>query len=129
MLSIRKFQCSLTCYPHELFALTPFHFILRIAFVFLFIFSTPVIDLLGQNESNQSILFENGTKVYVENIDDISSEVSLSGTPSTNGFYYRFIQLFDIPTSNTRNALEALGIELLEYIPNKTFSCCYSPIA
>ena len=39
-----------------------------------------------------------------------------------NGYYYRIIQFYNIPTAAEKAAIEATGIKLLEYLPKYAFN-------
>ncbi|RMG85398.1 MAG: PKD domain-containing protein [Bacteroidetes bacterium] len=67
------------------------------------------------------VLLHTGEQIWAENARTYADEAFISAYESIDGKYYRFLQFYQIPDQQALKALDQQGIELLEYIPNKTY--------
>ena len=87
--------------------------------LFYFLFST---NLSAQQD--YQILFSNdiiGTITPAENIRDFAENAVINANENYDGYYYRMIQFYDIPTDAQHEELQQNGIELLEYLPHRAY--------
>lgn len=71
--------------------------------------------------SDFSISFRNGSAMFKANANELRGLSQLSPSEIYNGKFYRFVQFFEIPNEAQKKAMEAIGIDFLEYIPNKVY--------
>lgn len=76
------------------------------------------IDLSGQS---YTLLLKSGPRVPAANIDDFVAQPDIQSDEVIDGKYYRFIQFYNMPAEAQKASLKAMGIELLEYVPQHTF--------
>ena len=62
-----------------------------------------------------------GQEVFPENLPENIERGIISERESVSGYYYRMIQFYEIPVQKDFEALKALRIQLLDYIPNNTY--------
>ena len=68
-----------------------------------------------------SVLLAGGKQTFPENVATFRTEGALHEEEVLEGVYYRFLQFYQIPDAGQRQAIREAGIELLQYIPNRTF--------
>ncbi len=59
--------------------------------------------------------------VFLENNFDLAKSLEPQSNEVFNGYYYRYVQFMNIPTSEQKVQMESLGIKLMLYLPNNTF--------
>lgn len=69
-----------------------------------------------------SLLLESGTVNLPANYDQESQFRMVPYADLVDGRYYRYLQFNQIPTQQERETIEAMGIDLIEFIPNYTYS-------
>ncbi len=89
------------------------------SFTFLAVFILSNLALLAQN--NYEVLLHTGKQEFAENARDYATTATISAQEVIDGQYYRLLQFYQLPNQAGFDALENAGIELLEYIPNKTY--------
>ncbi len=67
------------------------------------------------------VLLHTGEQIWAENAKDYAEQSFIHANESIDGHYYRLLQFYEIPDQHGLDVLAQLGIELLEYIPNKTY--------
>jgi hypothetical protein len=67
-----------------------------------------------------TVNFLKGARLFEENVKDFDPN-TYSEVDIWQNKHYKFIQFNQIPTDAERQKIEALGIDLLEYIPNFTY--------
>jgi len=72
-------------------------------------------------QNNYEVLLQSGTEFFPENARDYVDEATLSADEIVDNHYYRLLQFYAIPSSTLLQEIKNEGIELLEYIPNKTY--------
>lgn len=72
-------------------------------------------------QSNYEVLLHTGKQTFPENARDYAQSATISAQEVIDGHYYRLLQFYDLPNQTGLDVLENQGIELLEYIPNKTY--------
>ena len=72
-------------------------------------------------QQDYQILFLNETVTPVENIRDYANNAVINANENYDGYYYRMIQFFDIPTDAQHQEIKQNGIELLEYLPHRAY--------
>ena len=85
----------------------------------LFIFSFIINQTIINAQNDYRILLKTGTFTPEENIQQ--NNIEIISLEQNFKSVYRLIQFYDIPTSEEKNKLTALGIELYGYLPHKTF--------
>jgi PKD repeat protein len=89
------------------------------SFTFLSLFILSNLSLMAQN--NYEVLLHTGKQEFAENARDYAETATISAQETIDGQYYRLLQFYQLPTQAGFDVLENAGIELLEYIPNKTY--------
>ena len=72
-------------------------------------------------QQDYQILFSNETITPIENIRDFANNAVINVNENYDGYYYRIIQFFDIPTNGQHQEIKQNGIELLEYLPHRAY--------
>ena len=75
--------------------------------------------LFAQNDL--AVLLHTGTAYFPANIGDFPQRATISKNETVEDRYYRLVQFNEMPDKATFKTLEAMGVKLLEYIPNKTY--------
>ena len=88
--------------------------------VLLCIICTSTTSFAQQVDNDHRILFKSGTTTFTNNVDEFIAQPYLNDEVNEK-YLYRLIQFKDMPTTNTKNQLDFLGVKLLEYIPNKAY--------
>jgi Subtilase family/PKD-like domain/Secretion system C-terminal sorting domain/Ig-like domain CHU_C associated len=78
--------------------------------------------LFGQEVKDYSLLLNSGKFVPVENISTLSKDGAMFQNSLYGSKYYVTIQFKNLPDPGVRNQLSALGIELIDYIPNYAYT-------
>ena len=86
-----------------------------------FLISSPVFS-----QSNFEVLLHTGLEIFPENAQNYANEATLSADEIVDDHYYRLLQFYAIPSTDLLHQLKNEGIELLEYIPNKTYLAAIS---
>ncbi len=87
--------------------------------VFLMLLCCFAANLEAQN--NYQVLLRSGKTLFPENTKDYASTATIGAEEMIEDHYYRMVQFYDIPNKAKLNAITQQGIQLLEYIPNKTY--------
>ena len=72
-------------------------------------------------QQDYQILFSSGTMTPTENVRDFAENAVINANENYDGYYYRMIQFFDIPTDAQHQEIKQNGIELLEYLPHRAY--------
>ena len=72
-------------------------------------------------QKDYQISFLNETVIPVENIRNFASNAIISSYENYDGYYYRMIQFYDIPSDAQHQEIKQNGIELLEYLPHRAY--------
>jgi hypothetical protein len=89
-----------------------------VLFAFGFLFASA-----QQVNKNYSILFKSGVVQLQPNVDAFSTNDDLNQFPVFNQRIYALLQFNNVPTIEQRQAIEASGIHLLDYIPHFCILC------
>jgi hypothetical protein len=76
---------------------------------------------LSAQQNDYQILFLNETVHPVENTQDFANNTVINANENYDGYYYRIIQFYDIPTNAEHQKIKENGIELLEYLPSRAY--------
>ncbi|MCB0823459.1 MAG: S8 family serine peptidase [Bacteroidales bacterium] len=77
----------------------------------------------AQNASdNYDLLLKFGQVNMVENVDEYTNNFSASDQDVYNGYLYKIIQFYAIPTNAEKQMMENMGLQFLDYIPNKAYT-------
>lgn len=85
--------------------------------------------LSGNAQNSKSIQFKSGDYVPENNISEFITQTSYTPDELVNGFYYRIIQFKTIPSTQQKEELKSVGIELLNYLPKHAFYASISTTA
>ena len=91
-----------------------------VLFAFGFLFASAQLEAQQINKNN-SILFKSGVVQLQTNVGDFSSNDDLNQFGVFNQRIYVLLQFNSVPTVEQRQAIEASGIHLLDYIPHFAF--------
>lgn len=75
--------------------------------------------LFAQNQ--MEVLLRTGATVFPENAREYAATATISNHEMVEGHYYRLLQFHQLPNNSELAAIQAAGIELLEYIPYHTY--------
>ncbi len=89
-------------------------------FAFSFLFATAQL-VAQQANKNYSILFKSGVVQLQANVDAFSTNADLNQFPVFDQRIFVLLQFNSVPTVEQRQAIEANGIHLLDYIPHFAF--------
>ena len=95
-------------------------FFTRLIKLLVFIFF-PCLSF-AQEIKDYSLLLNSGKFIPEENINNITSSADLFQKSLYSDRYYVTLQFKTLPDQAVRNQLIALGIELIDYIPNYTYT-------
>jgi hypothetical protein len=73
---------------------------------------------IGQNTKNYPLLLSSGEINFPANVEQLSA---LPATQVFNGYAFRYIQFFNLPSDEQRKQLQQAGIDLLLYMPTNTY--------
>ncbi len=76
---------------------------------------------LSFSQNDYEVLLHTGRQVFPENTQDYANTATIAADEIMGNHYYRLLQFYEIPSSNRLQQIKNEGIELLEYIPNKTY--------
>jgi PKD repeat protein len=86
---------------------------------------TPMLLMLAVVNLNAQpsyrIMLQSGAIAPEANLESFISSAMPQNDEVTDGYYYRFVQFYDIPDETQKQAIAATGILLGDYIPYKTF--------
>ena len=71
--------------------------------------------------NNYDVNFKSGTRTFIPNIDDFINAPNLTVLEVNSDRIYRYIQFEEMPTTAEKALIASLGIQLLQYIPNKVY--------
>lgn len=71
--------------------------------------------------TDYQLILQNETRWIPENLADFLKNDEVQSNEIFTEKYHRIIQFFQIPTNREKTALENLGIEFLDYFPNKAY--------
>lgn len=77
--------------------------------------------LLAQETGNQAVLLRSGIVMLPENASSFDQEGVISENEMIGDFFVRMIQFNQIPAADQHRALQQAGIQLLDYVPHKTY--------
>ncbi|MEK7253195.1 MAG: S8 family serine peptidase, partial [Bacteroidota bacterium] len=72
-------------------------------------------------QTSDVVLLHTGARVFPENVKTYPASATVGSGETVGGNYYRLLQFYELPTQPTFNLLAQHGIQLLEYIPHKTY--------
>ncbi len=76
--------------------------------------------LLGQS-SAPIAEFKSGDKIFSENAADFIANPDVVSDEVIDGYYYRYVQFYEIPRLEQQQDLVNMGLVLVEYVPNNTY--------
>lgn len=85
-------------------------------FLFAFVFSTVAFA-----QQATPLLLKNGTIPLASNAQDFARDFQPAATDLFQGHYYLVVQFAETPSQVEREGIEALGIQLLSYLPNRSY--------
>ena len=86
------------------------------------LFTLFILSFYNTNaQNNYEVLLHTGKQEFPENARDYANIATISAQEILNGHYYRLLQFYQIPNQSELDVLNDNGIQLLEYIPNKTY--------
>lgn len=93
--------------------LTKATYLSLLAIVFAFSFSFA--------QSDYTIQFQNESTQIPENIESFQWDQMPESSKLNNG-YYGWVQFYETPNQDVQNLFRANDLQLIEYIPNRTYS-------
>lgn len=93
----------------------------RISTILLFFFS-PVVLFAQENKDYRVKLNSGGFFIPVENTKRIESNSVLLANSLFSGKFYLTIQFWSLPDDATKDRLRNAGIQLIDYIPNLSYT-------
>ncbi len=76
----------------------------------------------AQNSAEKyDLLMKFGNVNAVENLDETILSFKLEEQDVVNGKYYKIVQFYNLPTDAEKNDLQSLGVDFLDYIPNRAY--------
>ncbi len=79
-----------------------------------------LICLAQQQKSNYELLLSSGTVELFSNFDQVKSQ-QLQADELFNGSYYKYIQFYNIPSTEQKKQMADMGVDLLLYLPTNTY--------
>lgn len=71
---------------------------------------------LFAEENKYDLMLNSGTVSPLENL-----QVTLKDNEVFEGYYFRYVQFYEIPSTEQKEAMKQAGMELLMYLPNYTY--------
>lgn len=87
-------------------------------FLFILMLFTTTIAMA---QTDYRLMFLGKAVLPTENLNSFIQE-KVSENDIYNGYYYRIIQFYSVPTQAEKAAIETAGIKLLEYLPKNAFN-------
>ena len=79
-------------------------------------------NVFAQNATTDyQLILQNEKRWVPENLDEFLKNNDVQTSEVFEGKYHRILQFFQIPTNREKADLENLGIEFLDYFPNKAY--------
>lgn len=78
--------------------------------------------LFAQDIKDYNLLLNSGKYIPEENISSVSKDAAVFKNSMYNGKHYVTLQFKSLPDQSVKNELAALGIELIDYIPNLAYT-------
>ena len=78
------------------------------------------LNCVAQKNNSYDLLLSSGTIELPANFEQVKSQ-QLQANELFNGSYYRYIQFYDIPSTEQKKQLSEKGIDLLLYLPTNTY--------
>jgi PKD repeat protein len=91
----------------------------RTLYLHLILFS--ILSNLANAQSDFAVLMKQGTRVFPENVQTYVASATIQSHETIDGKYYRLLQFYNLPDQAGHAEIARQGIELLEYIPHKTY--------
>ena len=89
----------------------------------LVFFCMTMVNAQAQNSVERyDLLLKFGNVNVTENVEQYSAAFNIGDQELVNGNYYKIIQFFQLPTNAEKSILEDMGIEFLDYIPNRAYT-------
>lgn len=98
-------------------------FFARFRFILVLLFPVALNAQVGQD---YNILIHSGKFIPEENISGITKSAAVFQQSLFKGKYYVVIQFKALPTQQQKDNLKAVGIELIDYIPNNAYTASVS---
>ncbi|MBS1764708.1 MAG: S8 family serine peptidase [Bacteroidetes bacterium] len=78
-------------------------------------------SITTQAQTDYRLMLAGKPEITAENTEQFILTENPKSDEICQGYYYRFIQFFEIPTTQQKEQLEQTGIKLLDYIPHNAF--------
>ena len=92
-------------------------------FVLFFSFSFLFFSLLAQNQTAKyDLQLKYGNVNIQENLDRFIESFSILDEDIYEGYYFKYVQFHEIPSSLVRNEMESRGIKFLGFIPDFAYT-------
>lgn len=79
------------------------------------------LSLSALAQSDYRLMLSGKPEFPAENTTEFIQSDIPSQEEICQGYYYRYIQFYSVPTEQQKELLEQTGIKLLDYIPRNTF--------
>lgn len=86
-----------------------------------FIFILLICVKFSTAQKHYTLLLENGYRTPEANAAQFISGFNVADEAVINGYFYKYIQFYDIPSDQDKTVLLNAGIDLLEYIPSYAY--------
>jgi PKD repeat protein len=77
--------------------------------------------LTNAQQRDYTLHLDQGDVELKENAKDFFAKNNINEQEDNGQYYYRYLQFFETPNAATRAAVEATGVQLLEYLPSQTY--------
>ncbi|RMA65941.1 S8 family serine peptidase [Ulvibacter antarcticus] len=89
---------------------------IRLLSILVMLFATTIVF----SQTNYNVQFQDETVVIQENINSFQWD-QMPESSKFNGGYYGWVQFYQTPTQDIQNLFKTNNLQLIEYIPNRTY--------